>query len=77
MGEQLTLFVEFDPMEGVLKQGNGKPWLAEPGVFVPKHCMICGAPIRLLLEGEPIFRCIGEEKHYYGVLKMEEDNGDI
>lgn len=54
----------------ILKQGDGKPWIADGNRFVPKKCPICGENMGLFFDGEPIFRCKSNKKHYYGTLKI-------
>ena len=55
----------------ILRQGDGRPWIADGGRYVPKKCPFCGENIGLFFEGEPIFRCKGNKKHYYGTLELD------
>ncbi len=56
-----------------LKQANGKIWLTEKNERVPLRCPKCGEDMGLFLEGEPVFLCKGEGKHYFGTLKFTGD----
>lgn len=57
-------------MSDILMQSNGKPWMTDEDKTVPKQCPLCGADMGLFLEGEPVFLCKGEQRHYYGTLKF-------
>ncbi len=55
--------------EEILLQSDGEPWLTDEDETVPKKCPECGADMGLFIEGEPVFLCKGEDRHYYGTLK--------
>ena len=57
-------------MDDILRQNNGKPWLTDENKTVPTKCPKCGADMGLFIDGEPVFLCKGEQRHYYGTLRF-------
>lgn len=59
-----------------LRQGNGKLWMTDKNEKVPRKCPKCGADMGLYLDGEPVFLCKGEGRHYFGTLKFPSERGE-